>query len=115
MSLPSGLLRVSRTRGCDRISLVCCLFLLAFGLGPRFALAAWWIFGDKVDAAFDTWLWPALGLLFLPWTTIFYVIAWSPIGGVSDAEWLFVGLGFLFDLATYTARRTQSMYRTRGA
>jgi hypothetical protein len=95
--------------------LVCCLFLLAFGLGPRFALAAWWIFGDKVDAAFDTWVWPALGLLFLPWTTIFYVIAWSPIGGVDGAEWLFVGLGVLLDAATYTTRRTQSMYRARRA
>ena len=94
---------------------VCCLFLLAFGLGPRVALAAWWIFGDKVDAAFDTWVWPALGLLFLPWTTIFYVIAWSPIGGVSDAEWLFVALGFLFDLATYSARRAQAIRRARGA
>ena len=104
-----------KARGCARIPYVCCLFLLAFGLGPRFALAAWWIFGDKVDAAFDTWVWPALGLLFLPWTTIFYVIAWSPIGGVTDAEWLFVALGVLLDAATYSARRTQSMYRARRA
>lgn len=112
---PSVLQRMSRARRSARIPIVCCLFLLAFGLGPRFALAAWWIFGDKVDAAFDTWLWPALGLLFLPWTTIFYVIAWSPIGGVNDAEWLFVALGVLLDAAAYTARRTQSMYRARRA
>jgi hypothetical protein len=94
---------------------VCCLLLIAFGLGPRFALGAWWIFGDKVDLAFDSWVWPALGLLFLPWTTIFYVIAWSPIGEVSGGEWLFVALGFLLDIASYTARGAQSMYRARTA
>jgi hypothetical protein len=94
---------------------VCCLVLVALGLGPRFALAVWWIFGDRVDAAFDTWVWPALGLLFLPWTTIFYVIAWSPVGGVSGGEWLFVALGFVLDAATYSSRRAQAMYRSRGA
>jgi hypothetical protein len=78
-------------------------------------LAVWWIFGDEVEAAFDTWVWPALGLVFLPWTTIVYVIAWSPVGGVSGAEWLFVALGFLLDVATYSARRTQAIYRARGA
>jgi hypothetical protein len=94
---------------------VCCLLLVAFGLGPRFALLVWWIFGDKVDAAFDTWVWPLLGLLLLPWTTIFYVIAWSPIGGVSGGEWLFVALGFVLDVASYTARGMQSRYRARSA
>ena len=94
---------------------MCCLFLLAFGLGPRFALLVWWIFGDKVDAAFDTWVWPILGLLLFPWTTIFYVIAWSPVGGVSDAEWLFVALGFALDIASYSARGAQAMYRARSA
>jgi hypothetical protein len=94
---------------------MCCLLLVAFGLGPRIALAAWWIFGDKVDVAFDTWVWPALGLLLFPWTTIFYVIAWSPVGGVSDAEWLFVALGVLLDIASYSARGAQAMYRSRSA
>jgi hypothetical protein len=84
--------------------------LLATGLGPRIALAAWWIFGNKVDAAFDTWLWPLLGLLLLPWTTLFYVIVWSAVGGVSGAEWLFVALGFAFDIATYSARSARARY-----
>ncbi len=47
---------------------------------------------------------PFLGLLFLPWTTLFYVIAWTPIDGVTGVNWLFVGLGFVFDLMTYSAR-----------
>jgi len=89
---------------------MCCLVLVASGLGPRIALAIWWIFGDKVDVAFDTWIWPLLGLIFLPWTTLFYVIVWSAVGGVSGAEWLFVGLGVVLDIATLGARSAQSRY-----
>jgi hypothetical protein len=89
---------------------VCCLFLTAAGLGPRIALALWWIFGDKVDLAFDSWVWPLLGLLFLPWTTIMYVIAWSPVVGVDGAEWLLVALGVALDIATYSARTAKSRY-----
>jgi hypothetical protein len=88
---------------------VCCLVLLASGLGPRIVLAGWWIFGEKVDVAFGSWIWPLLGLLFLPWTTLFYVIVWS-IGGVSGAEWLLVALGLLLDFGTYGARTAKARY-----
>jgi hypothetical protein len=91
---------------------MCCLLLIAGGLGPRIALALWWIFGDKVDVAFGSWAWPLLGLIFLPWTTLFYVIVWSAVGGVSGAEWLFVALGVVLDIATYSARSAQSRYRS---
>ena len=89
---------------------MCCIVLLASGLGPRIVLAGWWIFGDKVDATFSTWIWPLLGLLLLPWTTLFYVIAWTPVVGVSDAEWLLVALGFVLDIATYSARSAKARY-----
>jgi hypothetical protein len=89
---------------------VCCLLLIATGLGPRLALLFWWIFGDKVDAAFSTWVWPLLGLFFLPWTTLFYVIAWSPVVGVDGAEWLLVILGIVLDVATYSARAAKARY-----
>ena len=92
---------------------MCCIVLLASGLGPRIVLALWWIFGEKVDLAFSTWVWPLLGLLLLPWTTLFYVIAWSAVGGVSGAEWLLVALGVVLDVMTYSARRAQSMYGAR--
>jgi hypothetical protein len=90
---------------------MCCLALTAGFLGPRIALFLWWIFGNKVDAAFDTWIWPLLGLVFLPWTTLFYVIAWSPIGGVTGAEWLLVALGVALDVATYSARAAKTRYQ----
>lgn len=91
---------------------MCCLALTAGFLGPRVALLAWWLFGNKVDAAFDTWVWPLLGLIFLPWTTLAYVLAWGPINAVSGAGWLVVALGFAADVATYSARAAKSRYQT---
>jgi hypothetical protein len=90
---------------------MCCLALTAGFLGPRVALLAWWIFGDKVDLAFDTWAWPLLGLIFLPWTTLAYVLMWSVVGGVEGAEWLVVALGLVGDIATYSSRAATSRYQ----
>jgi hypothetical protein len=92
---------------------MCCLALLASFIGPRIAFAIWWIFGEKVDLAFDTWIWPLLGLLLFPWTALFYVIVWSAVGGVSGAEWLFVALGVVLDIMTYSSRKAQSTYEAR--
>jgi hypothetical protein len=91
---------------------MCCLALTAGFLGPRIALFLWWVFGDKVDAAFDSWIWPLLGLILLPWTTLAYVLVWSPIGGVEGWEWLIVALGVAADIATYSARAAKSRYQT---
>jgi hypothetical protein len=88
---------------------VCCFFVLLAALGPRFALVMIWIFGDRVDLAFDSWIWPLLGLIFLPWTTLAYVLVWS-VGGVDGAEWIVVVLGFLADVATYSARSASARY-----
>ena len=57
---------------------MCCFFLLFAALGPRFAIIAMWLFGNRVDLAFGSWLWPLLGLLVAPWTTLMYLLAWSP-------------------------------------
>jgi hypothetical protein len=84
---------------------MCCLALIMLGLGPRIALVVWWIFGDKVDLAFSTWVWPLLGLVFLPWTTLAYVIAWQPVVGVQGGwDVLLIVLGVAADIATYSAR-----------
>jgi hypothetical protein len=88
---------------------MCCLVLTAGLIGPRVALLVWWIFGDKVDLAFDTWIWPLLGLFFLPWTTLAYVLVWSP-GGVDGAEWIVVALGFVLDVLTYSGRAARNRY-----
>ena len=41
-----------------------CLVGFAAILGPRLAVAVWWLFGNKVELAFDSWIWPLLGVSF---------------------------------------------------
>jgi len=95
---------------------MCCLALTAGFIGPRVALLLWWIFdSQRVDAAFSSWFWPFLGLLFLPWTTLAYLVVWSPIGGVEGWEWIIVALGFFLDVATYSSRAAQSRYQASRA
>jgi hypothetical protein len=83
---------------------MCCFALIIMGLGPRIAVAVWWIFGDRVDRAFDSWVLPLLGLIFLPWTTLAYLIVWSPVGGASGADWILIVIGVFADIASYAAR-----------
>jgi len=76
-----------------------CLFVLLAGFAPRVALILVWIFSDLVDRAFGSFFIPLLGLLILPYTTLFYVLAWAPVIGVSGWGWVFVVFGFIFDVA----------------
>ena len=75
-----------------------CLLALLAGFAPRVALILVWIFSDLVDRAFSTFLVPLIGLIVFPYATLFYVLAWSPVGGVSGWGWAFVTLGFIFDI-----------------
>jgi hypothetical protein len=57
---------------------------------------------DRVRCrAFEGFLLPLLGLVFLPFTTLFYVLAYRPVVGVSGWGWFFVFPGLLFDLGSY--------------
>jgi len=78
-----------------------CLLLLGAGIAPRLALVFTWIFTPYVSRAFDGVLMPLLGILLLPWTTIAYILLYTPGVGVTGFEWFFVGLAFMVDLASY--------------
>ena len=79
-----------------------CLFSLLFAGAPRLALVLLWIFlPECVEQAFETFLLPILGLLFLPIVTFVYVlIAPDRIQGL-DGLWL--GLTFLADAGVWAA------------
>ena len=63
-----------------------CLFALFGGLFPRLALLILWIARPAlVDAAFNTFILPLLGIIFLPFTTLIYVIVYVP--GVGLTGW----------------------------
>jgi hypothetical protein len=42
-----------------------------------------------------------LGLVFLPWTALFWAIAWAPVQEVTGFGWFLVFLGVAFDIASY--------------
>jgi len=95
-----------------------CLFVMFAGVFPRMALLFVWIARPKmVDAAFDTWIWPLLGIIFLPFATLMYVILWRS-GGLSGLDWFWVILAGLVDLAHwaagYTQRRTAPGFPSAG-
>ena len=87
---------------------MCCLFLTLAILGPRFFGAIWWIVQpSRWEVAFRDfpldnlwWIWPILGIVFLPWTTIMFIIV-SP-GGVNGWDWLWMGIMLLADIASYS-------------
>lgn len=87
-----------------------CLFALMAGLFPRFALFIVWVARPaRVDAAFDTWIWPLLGLIFLPFTTLIYVLLWQT-GGLSAWDWFWVALAAVFDLTHWGAGVSQRQH-----
>jgi hypothetical protein len=94
-----------------------CLFLLIMMISPRLGIIFLWAFTNYVSRAFDTWIWPLLGLIFLPWTTLLYILVAAPAGGITFWGWLFVGLGLISDISshvnTYTSRSQAQMYYQR--
>ena len=79
---------------------MCCLITSLFLLGPRAAILVWWLIEPvRWNATFDTFLWPLLGFLFLPWTTLAYVAVYP--AGINGFDYLFLGIGLAFDLFGY--------------
>lgn len=82
---------------------MCGCFVVALGaFFPRVALALLWLFGDTVEQAFKgQWLLPLLGLIFLPFTTLTYVLLFWWLGAVTGFTWFFILLAFFVDLGSY--------------
>ncbi len=79
---------------------MCCFFTILLFLGPRFAGIVWWLVQPaRWNLVFDTFIIPILGIIFLPWTLLMYVIV-AP-GGLTGIEWVFVGLMLVFDIGSY--------------
>jgi hypothetical protein len=79
-----------------------CLFLLISLLSPRLGIVFLWAFTDYVFRAFgNAWFWPLLGLIFLPWTTLLYILVAAPVGSITLWGWLMVALGLILDLSSH--------------
>jgi hypothetical protein len=80
---------------------MCCFATVLLFLGPRVAFLVYWLVPVgrvRVEAAFNTWIWPLLGLIFLPWTVLLYMLLYPVVGW----EWVAVGFGLVADLGAYT-------------
>lgn len=80
---------------------MCCVATVMVLLGPRLGIIVWGLAQPaRWDLAFSTFVWPLLGFVFLPWTTLMYV-AVAP-GGVTGFDWFGIVLAVVADLASYT-------------
>lgn len=85
-------------------------------LAPRFVFLVYWLtpLGHvRSLAAFNTWIWPLLGLIFLPWTTLAYTLLYRPTG-LFGFDWFWLALAFFADMSIVAAeaarRRDASWY-----
>jgi hypothetical protein len=80
-----------------------CLLALFGGVFPRLAVLIVWIARpERVDAAFSTFLWPLLGIIFgiifLPFATLSYLLLYTSGRGLSGWDWFWVVLAALLDI-----------------
>ena len=80
-----------------------CMIATVIALAPRVVIVLAWIFGERWDVVWQgDWFWPLLGLIFAPYTTVMYVLAWSPGVGIAGWDWLWISLGVLLDLMKWS-------------
>jgi hypothetical protein len=80
-----------------------CLIAIFALIGPRVALVFTAIFSNMISRAIDSWFVAFLGFLFLPWTTLAYVVMYEVGTGhhVTGIEWFLVGLAAVADVGSY--------------
>ena len=105
-----------------------CLLAFSIAVAPRLVLILAWIFSDRWPIVWqDEWVVPLLGILFLPFTTVMYMLAWSPAGPggahIEGWDWMWIILGLILDLSKWmglwgnrqTATETAQRYYPAGA
>ena len=79
-----------------------CLLVLLAAFAPRLVVVFAWIARPAYfGAVFDTWILPLVGLIFLPFTTLMWLLVGAPPTGVEGLDWLWIALAVLLDLSHY--------------
>lgn len=82
-------------------------FAAALGLMlPRFVLVVMWLAGRWIQNTFDHWLIPLLGIFFLPYTLLWFLVVMN----FYHAQWglwqiLFMVVAVIADLSSVARRR----------
>jgi hypothetical protein len=92
-----------------------CLFALLAAISPRFVIFLLWIFSDRMTIALRSGWEGIIGFLLLPYTTLFYVLVYSPGKGVDSFGWVIVALGVLLDLSSHLFSSRARRRRARRA
>ena len=78
--------------------LIGCMLAFAISLAPRLVLLLAWIFSERWDVVWGgNWFWPLMGIIFLPYTTVMYILAWGP-AGIQGWDWMWIILGLMLDI-----------------
>lgn len=85
-------------------------------LFARLALLVVWLATPLVNRAFSGgWILPLLGIIFLPITTLTYVLVFYITGSVTGWGWLWVALALMIDLAANSFPARSAARRSRRA
>jgi hypothetical protein len=85
-----------------------CLLALLSAFAPRLVFLIIWIARPAyIDAVFDTFILPLLGLIFLPFATLMWVLLDAPPAGVDGFDWVWIGVAVLLDLSHYATAYSQ--------
>ena len=81
-----------------------CLLALGIGLAPRIFLILAWIFSERWDIVWQgNWFLPLLGIIFLPYTTVMYMLSWNAVTGITGWDWLWIALGVMLDIMKWSS------------
>ena len=75
-----------------------CLIAIIALLAPRLTIILLVLFSDYIGRAYQTILWPLLGFLFAPYTTLAYAWAKNANGTVDGVYLIVVSLAVLVDI-----------------
>jgi hypothetical protein len=86
-----------------------CLFAFVAAAFPRVGTLLLWIARPAmVNAAFNNrWLITIAGIIFLPFTTLMYVILWSATG-LTGWDWLWLILAVFIDISHWSSTAYQN-------
>ena len=91
-----------------------CLFAIFAGCFPRLGTLIIWLARPQLfsDAFGGSWFWPILGIIFLPFTTLMYVLLWASARGISGFDWFWLILAVFLDISHWAAS-SRSAYENR--
>ena len=78
-----------------------CILALIAAFFPRLVIIALFLFSDYLGRAYSTVLWPILGFLFAPFTTLAYAFGKNSNGSIDGWYLVIVIVAILMDLGSF--------------